>query len=166
MVKHSSPGNPDQYRQQLVELLNHFDVHLKNSDLRTQVLSLIPATKLMQNLGASLIQPPVNGARARILAYLQKYMGLVISGEELMIVSGISEYARRVRELRVEYGWRILTGLTLKDMDPNELLGIFKAEDPQLKPDQYILISPEQDTEAAYRWNVAHDIRKDETMSV
>ncbi len=115
MAKHSKPGDPEQYRRQLVELLENFEEHLKNSELRIQVLELIPATDLLQNLGASLIQGPDNGsARARILAYMQKYVGVILSGDELMVVAGISEYARRVRELRVEYGWRILTGMTLK----------------------------------------------------
>jgi hypothetical protein len=45
---------------------------------------------------------------------MKKYVGIVLAGDELMVVAGISEYARRVRELRVERGWRILTGMTLK----------------------------------------------------
>lgn len=77
-----------------------------------------------------------------------------------MVVAGISEYARRVRELRVQYGWKILTGVTLQTMSREEIKYLFETENIKLKPDQYILISDMQDTEAAYRWNVANDIRK------
>jgi len=32
------------------------------------------------------------------------------------VVSAIQEYARRVRELRVQFGWSIITGITAKEM--------------------------------------------------
>ena len=167
MAKHSKPSDPEKYRRRLVELLENFEEHLKSSELRTQVLELVPASDLLQNLGASLVQgPDTSSARARILAYMKKYVGIVLSGDELMVVAGISEYARRVRELRVEHGWRILTGMTLKNMEPEELEALFPTEKTKLKPDQYILLSAEQDTEAAYRWNVANDIRKEKNLSV
>jgi len=47
------------------------------------------------------------GAKARILAYLLARSGQVVRGEELAEVSGIQEWARRVRELRVEDGYAI-----------------------------------------------------------
>lgn len=118
MAKHAKPGDPEKYRRKLVELLEHFETYLKNSELRTQVLKLIPAVALLQNLGASLIQGPnIGSARARILEYMKKYAGTVLSGDELRIVAGISEYARRVRELRVEHGWRILIGIYVLEED-------------------------------------------------
>ena len=167
MVKHAKPGNVEKYRLQLVELLENFEEHLKSSELRTQVLELIPATKLLQNLGCSLIQGPDTGsARERILSYMKKYVGVVLFGEELMIVAGISEYARRIRELRVQFGWKILTGVTLKNMEPEEIQELLGLEQPSLKPDQYILLSDKEDTQAAHRWNVANDIRKNKELSV
>ena len=151
----------------MIELLENFEEHLKRSELRTQVLELIPATELLQNLGCSLLHgPDTDSARARILAYMRKYVGVVLSGEELMIVAGISEYARRIRELRVQFGWKILTGITLKNMEPEEIEELLKSDRPQLKPDQYILLSSAEDTEAAHRWNVANDIRKAKELSV
>jgi len=165
--KHTKPGNAEKYRRQLVELLENFEEHLKSSALRTQVLELVPATVLLQNLGCSLIHEPDTGsARTRILAYMKKYVGVVLSGEELMVVAGISEYARRIRELRVQFGWKILTGITVKNMDPDEIAELLGSEQPQLKPDQYILISDKEDTHAAHRWNVANDIRKTKGLSV
>lgn len=47
------------------------------------------------------------GARTRILDYLVSHVGEWVSGEELSTVSGIQEWARRVRELRVEDGFDI-----------------------------------------------------------
>ena len=167
MAKRAKPGSPEKYRIQLIKLLENFEEHLRSSELRTQVLELVPATKLLQNLGCSLIQGEEAGsARGRILAYMKKYVGVVLSGEELMVVAGISEYARRIRELRVQYGRHILTGVTLKNMPPEELSELFRSGSLRLKPDQYILLSDKEDTEAAYRWNVANDIRKDGKLSV
>ena len=81
-------------------------------------------------------------------------------GEELMVVSGIQEWARRLRELRVQFGWSIASGVTVKQMEEEEEL---PAGDPAIsgmKPSEYILLSTEQDRDAAHRWNVANGIRK------
>lgn len=48
----------------------------------------------------------VGSARARILGYLQARDGEWVAGEELAEVAGISEWARRIRELR-EDGYAI-----------------------------------------------------------
>ena len=40
----------------------------------------------------------------------------MIDGDELMVVSGIGEWAHRVRELRVQFGWWIYSGVTLQEM--------------------------------------------------
>ncbi len=50
---------------------------------------------------------PGDGAKSKILAYLLARTGRVVSGEELAEVSGIQEWPRRVRELRVEDGYAI-----------------------------------------------------------
>jgi hypothetical protein len=47
---------------------------------------------------------------------LRKYPFTILGGEELAVVSGISEWARRVRELRVQFGWPILSDITAKQM--------------------------------------------------
>lgn len=63
------------------------------------------------------------GARTRILRYLQDHAGEIVTGEEIARVSGIQEWARRVRELRVEHGYEIseLGGsrYRLEDDEPN-----------------------------------------------
>jgi hypothetical protein len=57
--------------------------------------------------GARPRAPRGEGAKGRILAYLQENLGRPISGRELAAISGIQEWARRVRELRVEEGYDI-----------------------------------------------------------
>ncbi|HEV2789807.1 MAG TPA: HNH endonuclease signature motif containing protein [Solirubrobacterales bacterium] len=51
--------------------------------------------------------PRGHGGKAKILDYLLQRLGEVVYGEELAAASGISEWARRVRELRVQDGYRI-----------------------------------------------------------
>lgn len=85
-------------------------------------------------------RPPAgrgDGARGRILAYLQERPGQWVHGEELRAVSGIGEWARRVRELRVQDGWPI-----------------------EEEGGNYRLNAVEPDGGAADRWRVSNEIRR------
>lgn len=84
------------------------------------------------------------GASDRILNYLKLFVGQVIDGDELRVVSGIQEFARRVRELKIESGYDIVSGLDFKGIRPN----------------QYILRALHPDTERAERWRISNQIRK------
>lgn len=92
--------------------------------------------------------------------YFRKYPNVIINGDELLVVSGIQEYARRLRELRVQQGWAIASGVTVKDMCEAE-----SDEDPDnlkaMKPDDYVLLRDTQDRDAAHRWHLANTIRKE-----
>lgn len=81
-----------------------------------------------------------DGARAKILAYLKEHVEQPVSGEELAAVSGIGEWARRVRELRVQEGYSIR----------------------ELGRSTYLLESLEPDTESAEAWKSANRIRRQE----
>jgi hypothetical protein len=83
-------------------------------------------------------------ARERALAYLKLFVGEVVDGRELQVVSAIQEFARRLRELRVEFGYNIITGNT----------------NPDLRPDQYILLDINPSDEIATRWRIANKIRR------
>jgi len=99
------------------KLLDTFLDRIEHDDLRQQVRSLIPAIHTLRDLGSGLVVGDgIKAARDRILAYLRKYPRTVIDGDELMVVAGIGEWARRTRELRVEFGWTIYTGATLRDV--------------------------------------------------
>lgn len=166
MARRSRPKDiPEDLRQSLVKLLTNFADELKQEDLRQKVRALVPAFHTLRDLGSSLIpKSEASSARDRIIAYLKQYPFTVIDGNELMVVSGISEWARRVRELRVQFGWWIYSGVTFNQIALNEEDAIaLKAMgiDPALiKPDQYVLMRTTQDLEAAYRWNVLNEIRK------
>jgi hypothetical protein len=88
-----------------------------------------------------------------------------------MVVSGIGEWARRVRELRVQLGWWIYSGVTFADMaeaakDADDRAELANLATIRIRPDQYILMRNEVDRDAAYRWNVINEIRRRKAASV
>lgn len=160
MSKRAEPKNPDQHLNELKRLLNNFEIELKNDDLRLKVQALIPAIFTIRDLGSSLVSVDlIESAKDRIIRYLKKYPQTIIPGEEIMVIAGIDEWARRVRELRVELGWQIITGRAAKDMAQNVDeydVDVFES----MRPNDYMLLSNTQDREAAHRWNIANSIRK------
>jgi len=145
----------------LKDLIDNFEEELKRKDLRRKVLSLVPVFRHLRELGKSLIRKEdASSARDRILFYFRKYPHIIINGDELLVVSAIQEYARRVRELRVQFGWSIINGITAKEMaEENEFL-VENVDVTKMKPDDYLLISENQDRDASHRWNIANEIRK------
>lgn len=161
MLPMSSHKTPEELRKSLVDLLTDVEVLLKGQNLRAQVQALVPCERLLKELGSSLIpSSTAQSAQQRILAYFLKYPGVVLSRHELDCIAGISEWARRVRELRVQYGWSILSGLTAREMAKEDdlLLGDVKAK--TMRIDDYILTDTKQDADAASRWQTANRIRK------
>lgn len=156
-----SASDAGAYLRDLLTLLREFEKTSPDLDLRARVKALIPAYETLKNLGKSLIPHGLAmAARDRILHYFLAYPCTVIPREELEIVAGITEWARRVRELRVEHGWHIVSGKAAQQMQSE---GEFTLEDVDvgaMRPDDYILTSTVQDKKAAYRWNVANDIRR------
>jgi hypothetical protein len=78
------------------------------------------------------------------LRYLLTTKGKVVDKDELSGVSGIHEWARRIRELRLEDGWRISSNENRTD----------------LRPGQYLLEALEPDLELKSRWQSANRIRR------
>lgn len=63
------------------------------------------------------------GSKALILAYLLKHIGEVVNSKQLQDASGgASEWARRVRELRDEEGYDILSHKDRADLKPGEYI--------------------------------------------
>lgn len=154
-------ADPEAVRRKVEELIRNFETELRTGELRPKVLALVPIFRGLRDLGKALIPSKyASAARDRILYYFRKYPRIIIDGDELLVVSGIQEYARRVRELRVQFGWAIASGVTIKEMRddedeevPNEL----KA----MRSSDYVLLNETQDRDAAHRWNVANTIRKE-----
>jgi hypothetical protein len=161
MARRPKHADSEPLRQQLVALLENFEVELRSPNLRRKVLALVDAYRLLGDLGCSLIpRPSGTAARDRIIFYLRKYPGIAISGDELQVVAGISEWARRLRELRVQFGWPILSGVTAREMAEEGELRMPDVDAAAMKPDDYVLASTNQDLEAAHRWHVANDTRR------
>ena len=156
----------EEIKQQLQESLTNFEDELTSGNLRTKVLALVPCFHHLRDLGKSLIPLQIAGsARDRILHYFLEYPGVIIAGDELLVVSGIQEYARRVRELKVQFGWSIVSGVTAKQMTEEEEFPFEYIDVNSMGPSDYILLSSEQDRDAAHRWNLANEIRR-ENISV
>jgi len=118
---------------------------------REKVLLLVEVSGCVKNMGVNTNPATANvGARERIKLYLRENAGVIITAAELEVVSGISEYGRRVRELRVQDGYKILTGYS---NDPEA--GI------KLRPSEYLLLEPDPDVTAARRWHIANRIRRE-----
>lgn len=152
-----------------IELLHDFESALQTGTLRAKVLKLVGAFKAVQSVGNTLdLGTNKRSARDRMLAYMLHYPKTAIHTDELMVVAGISEYARRLRELRVQFGWQIVSGKTLNEMkesaDSAELSVL--SELPDMKATEYILIDEKQDRDSAFRWNQANEIRKETGLSV
>lgn len=63
------------------------------------------------------------GARAALRAYFLAHIGETLEAEQLRLVAGnISEWARRIRELRTEEGYLILTHNDRADLKPGQYL--------------------------------------------
>jgi DNA mismatch endonuclease Vsr len=88
--------------------------------------------------GAAKRAAPGEGAKSRILAYLRARSGQVVRGEELAEISGIQEWPRRVRELRVEDGYAIT----------------------EVGSSAYRLESDQPDRDRATAWKTANVIRR------
>lgn len=62
------------------------------------------------------------GSRALLRAHFLGNLGKVMSSDELREVAGISEWARRIRELRNEEGYQILTHNDRADLKPGDYI--------------------------------------------
>ena len=83
------------------------------------------------------------GGQARILRYLQLRLGEVVTKDELSGVAGIYEWARRVRELRMDQGWAIHSSVTR----------------PDLRVGDYVLERDRPDENLARNWTHARRMR-------
>ena len=69
------------------------------------------------------LPPRRMGSKQRIREFLLANIGRVLSSAEIQQASGnASEWARRVRELRDEEGWEILTHNDLADLKPGQYM--------------------------------------------
>lgn len=127
----SPPAKRDEIRAEVRKLAEMLDGLRRLSKLRLGALTLSTS------------------ATSRILAYLKLFVGETLDGKELAVVSGIQEYARRVRELRVQLGYKISTRNT----------------SDALRSDEYRLETTEPDAGAASKWKLMNGIRRKKGLS-
>lgn len=157
MAKRRKNGSVDLLIRQIDSQLKIFGKDRSGMSLRQKVLSLADLYENVKDLGVNAVKEhglDAATARDRIKLYLIEYVGVIIDGIELAVVSGITDYPRRIRELRIELGYQIASGSS-----PDPAVGI------DLKPDQYMLVSTIPDTDAARRWHVANRIRRSKAGS-
>lgn len=71
------------------------------------------------------------GARALLRSHFLANIGRVMASDELRdVAGGISEWARRVRELRTEEGYQILTHNDRSDLKPGQYLLLLAKPEP------------------------------------
>ncbi|MFE9552709.1 HNH endonuclease [Streptomyces sp. NPDC006703] len=120
------------------------DDSLRTRWLETAAEIGVHAADIRSAVSVANSQYGINSGKAAILAYLRMHLHEPVHGHRLEGVSGIGEWARRVRELRVEDGWPIDSHVS----------------DPRLAEDHYRLNKDAPDAELANAWKMAKEIRK------
>jgi len=152
MARRRRKRSVDWLISQLDSQLETFGTNRGEFSLREKVLALCEVYENIKDLGVNVLYEHGWDAAAaveRIRLYFVEYAGIVLDGVEIAVVSGISDYPRRIRELRVEAGYQIASGAS-----PDPESGI------DLNPDQYMLVDAKPDLAAARRWHVANRIRR------
>jgi nitrate reductase cytochrome c-type subunit len=133
--------------------LTAFGAEYDSLDFRGKVLRLTDILKATRKLNVATLKAEgitARGGRERLRVYMTRYVGVALDAIELEVVGGISEYGRRIRELRVQDGYKIVSG----PLDPEET-GL------NLRRNQYMLLRIEPDLTAAHRWHIANRIRRE-----
>jgi hypothetical protein len=65
---------------------------------------------------------PKRNSKKRVLDFLLANVGRVVTSDEIRLASGASEWGRRLRELRNEEGWQILSHRDRAELKPGEYL--------------------------------------------
>jgi hypothetical protein len=126
---------------------------------RDRVIATIPAYEFIQAIGMSLLPNGTGvGGRSRILAYLRNHPQCLIAGKELALISGISEWGRRIRELRIEKGWPIVSGYVAREMHIAGELNLDGVDFNSVRADDYVLLMDVRFPNATARWQTAEAI--------
>lgn len=72
------------------------------------------------------------GSKGKIRAFLEENVGKVVTTQQIREVAPISEYARRIRELRDEEGMQILTHNDRTDLKPGEYILVTLERTPAI----------------------------------
>lgn len=115
-------------------------------EIRKEILGLVEAFDALRSLTKIRLRKVTNERASveRLLAYLKLFVGEVVSGKELAVVAATEDPKRRVRQLRVERGYKISTGVNRKDLGPRD----------------YVLESRRPDSGVAGKWRIKNRIKR------
>jgi len=164
MARRSQTSDPELLRRRLIELLHDLPDRLAHGTVGEQVGMLVQVHHHLRDLGSSigaaLAPHDSDSGRARLIAYLRAQTGRIVHTDELMIVAGIGDYPRRIRELRAHHGWPIISGLAVRDLRSlpasREAL---RSVPTGIAPDEYLLLEDHRDEQAPERWTAAGRMR-------
>lgn len=164
MARRSQTADPEYLRARLIEILQDLPERLAHGTVGEQVGELVQVHHHLRDLGASIgaaLAPEDSGSgRARLIAYLRAQVGRIVHTDELMIVAGIGDYPRRIRELRTQHGWPIISGLAVRDLRSlHASREALRAVPTGIAPDEYLLLEDRQDRDAPERWTIAGRMR-------
>lgn len=151
---------PKAASDKLKKLIDKFLHEAPSLSSRDKVRALVGLQRAFLSLIRVTIFPDVRAGKPRILAFLRENVGEIVTSDELQVVAGIKDYPRRIRELRVEDGWPIVSGASRTSMAMEEADSGLPIT---LRPDQYLLLEDKQDANAAARWRLANTIRRQNT---
>lgn len=125
--------------RELAARIDEISTYLDDPEARQELDDIVTRLRILilRHFGRKPRASHGEGARAVIREYFHANVGRWIEGEELAAVSGIQEWARRVRELRVQEGY---------DIEEQE--------------DRYCLRHSQPDTKSAAHWEQLHAIRQ------
>src|SRR5690606_12083788 len=127
--------------RELQRLIGEYAERWPSWSLHQRVTALVEIQRALRRFARATVLPDIRAAKARILEYLRANVGRVVDTDELEVGAGIKVYARRIRDLRGEIGWPIVSGLKLAAMhDESEDLELDVGLPHGRRPDQYTLI--------------------------
>lgn len=167
MAKVDRPKDTNEILETIISLLQEFSGSLEVGDVGEQVCHLVEIHHRLRDLGVAVVSPVMmqdkatDSGRARILAYLRNQVGRIVHTDELLIVAAISDYPRRIRELRTNFGWPIISGHTIGDLrkEARALAKPGERVSSKVAPDEYVLLEDRDDADAIRRWKTAGDLR-------
>ena len=172
MPRRSQTADPADLQKSLVDLLEQLPQRLRDGSVGEQVGELVRAHHLLRDLGASigasLAPDESDSGQARMVAYLRAQVGRIVHTDELMIVAGIADYARRIREIRTDLGWPLISGMAVRDMraDAFSVSGQAGSLPSAMAADEYLLIEDRQDKDAPRRWALAGELQKTQANAI